>query len=209
MIRGVSFVPGRFCRFGSHEKSDQVMGISFQEDLFQPSAQGLAEARRAADDLEAISLSQRRFPDGYDVFAKECIDAGRELRPLDWSAIHAEKYSVTPEVIYFELVKNAEALMRKEGDEEKRRLAWLQKEVSEVQGDDGVAPLRQGNEDRFKCDPDRFAGRTGRLPHGWNKCVQTASWVHIDEMRTLLEIHYGAVVASLSCRGEPAHRTRL
>ena len=91
------------------------------EDLFRPSAQALAEARRAADDLEAISLSQRRFPDGYDVFAKECIDAGRELRPLDWSAIHAEKYSVTPEVIYFELVKNAEALMRKEGGQKQKR----------------------------------------------------------------------------------------
>ena len=83
------------------------------EDLFRPTAQALAEARRAADDLEAISLSQRRFPDGYDVFAKECMDAARQLRPLDWGAFHAEKYTVTPEVIYFELVKNAEALMRK------------------------------------------------------------------------------------------------
>ena len=82
------------------------------EDLFRPTAQALAEARRAADDLEGILLSQRRFPDGYDVFAKECIDAARQLRPLDWGAIHAEKYSVTPEVIFFELVKNAEALMR-------------------------------------------------------------------------------------------------
>ena len=81
--------------------------------------------------------------------------------------------------------------MRKEGDEERRRLAWLQKEVAEDQVDEGAAPLRQGNEDRFKCDPDRFSGRTGRLPHGWNKAVQIASWVHIDEMRTLLELHYG------------------
>ena len=83
--------------------------------------------------------------------------------------------------------------MRKEGDEERRRLAWLQKEVADVQGvkGEGAAPLRQGNEDRFKCDPDRFSGRTGRLPHGWNKAVQIASWVHIDEIRTLLELHYG------------------
>ena len=165
------------------------------EDLFQPAAQALAEARRAADDLEGITLSQKRFPDGYDVFANECIDAARQLRPLDWGAIHAEKYSVTPEVIYFELVKNAEALIRKEGDEERRRLAWLQQEVAEVQGDEGAVPLRQSNEDRFNCDPDRFAGRTGRLPHGWNKAVQIAEWVHIDEMRTLLELHYGALAS--------------
>ena len=74
--------------------------------------------------------------------------------------------------------------------DDKRRLVWLQKEVAEDQVDEGAAP-RQGNEDRFKCDPDRFSGRTGRLPHGWNKAVQIASWVHIDEMRTLLELHYG------------------
>ena len=89
--------------------------------FFDRRKQALAEARRAADDLEAISLSQRLFPDGYDVFAKECMDAAGRLRPLDWGAIHAEKYSVTPEVVYFQLVKNAEALMRKEGDEERRR----------------------------------------------------------------------------------------
>ena len=163
------------------------------EDLFRPTAQALAEARRAADDLEAISLSQKQFPDGYDVFAKECMDAARQLRPLDWWAIHADKFPITPEVIYLELIKNAESLMRKETDEERRRLAWLQQDVAEVQGS---VPLRQGNEDRFKCDPDRFTGKTGRLPHGWSKAVQIASWVHIDEARSLLELHYGKLAVN-------------
>ena len=172
------------------------------EDLFRPTEQALAEARRAADDLEAITLSQKQFPDGYDVFARECIDAARQLRPLDWSAIHAEKYPITPEVIYYELVKNAEALIRKEGDEERRRLEWLQQEVGEEPTGDGAEPLRKSNEDRFKCDPDRFTARTGRLPHGWNKAVQIASWLHIDEMRTILELHYGGA-SNLCCLASP------
>jgi hypothetical protein len=165
------------------------------EDLFRPTAQALAEARRAADDLEGISRSRKQFPDGYDVFAKECVDAARQLRPLDWSAIHAEKFPITPEVIFLDLAKNAEALMRKEGAEEQRRLAWLQQEAAEVQG---AVPLRQGNEDRFRCDPDRFTGKCGRLPNSWGKAVQIASWVHIDEMRTLLELHYGMLAHELT-----------
>ena len=77
--------------------------------------------------------------------------------------------------------------------DDRRRLVWLQKEVAETHGDEGATPQRQGNEDRFKCDPDRFAGRTGRLHKGWNEAVNIASWVHIDEMRALLEFHYGGL----------------
>ena len=114
---------------------------------------------------------------------------------MDWSAIHAEKYWVTPEVVFEGMVLNAESLMRKQADEERRRLAWLQREI--VDTDESVT-LRVQKGDAYNCNPDRFKDKTGRLPHGWKKAVQTASWVHIDEMRTLLELHYGRRAPSIN-----------
>ena len=80
--------------------------------------------------------------------------------------------------------------MRKEDEEEFRRLRWLQQEVTEVQG---AVHVRHCSGDRFDCNPDRFTGTSGRLPQGWAKAVQIASCVHIDEVRTLLELHYGTL----------------
>ena len=158
------------------------------EELFRPTPAALSDARRAADDLEHIVLSRQQWPDGFDVFAKECAEAARSLRPLDWGAIHAEKFSITPEVVYYALVQNAEGQMRKEADEERRRLAWLQQEAEHTKES---APIRAVKADAYNCSPDSFKGKTGRLPNGWNKAVQIASWIHIDEIRTLLELHYG------------------
>ena len=67
------------------------------EDLFKPTPEALAEARRAADDLESMAASQQHFRDGFDVFAQETVEAARALRSLDWSAIHAEKFHITPQ----------------------------------------------------------------------------------------------------------------
>ena len=85
--------------------------------------------------------------------------------------------------------------MRKLADEERRRLAWLQQEVEHV---DEVVPTKATKGDKYNCDPDAFKGKSGRLPHGWNKAVQIASWLHIDEIRTLLELHYGKPARELS-----------
>ena len=69
------------------------------EDLFKPTPEALAEARRAADDLESMAASQQHFRDGFDVFAQETVEAARALRSLDWSAIHAEKFHITPQPV--------------------------------------------------------------------------------------------------------------
>ena len=146
--------------------------------------------------MEHIVLSQQQWRDGFDVFAKECVEAARSLRPLDWGAIHAEKFSITPEIVYYALVQNAEGQMRKQADEERRRLAWLQQEVEHTEE---AVPVKAAKADIYSCDPDAFKGKTGRLPHGWNKAVQIASWVHIDEIRMLLELHYGKPACEISC----------
>ena len=158
------------------------------DDLFRPTPSALAEAWRAADDLEHIALSRQKWPDGFDVFANACVGAARSLRPLDWAAIHAEKFSITPEAVYYALVQNAEGRMRKQADEECRRLVWLQQEVEHSTES---KPVIVKTTDVYSCNPDVFKGKTGRMPNGWSKAVQFASWIHIDEIRTLLELHYG------------------
>ena len=77
--------------------------------------------------------------------------------------------------------------MQKESDEQRRRLAWLQQEVPDIPQN---AILVRGGGDRYNADPEQYVGKSGRMPHGWAKAVHTASLIHIDEMRTLLEMHY-------------------
>ena len=87
--------------------------------------------------------------------------------------------------VFLELCRNAEASMRKESDEQRRRLAWLQQEAPDVAQD--PIPVHGGG-DRYNTDPDQYVGKTGRMPHGWAKAAHIASLVHIDEMRSLLEL---------------------
>ena len=85
--------------------------------------------------------------------------------------------------------------MRKQADEERRRLSWLQQEVEH---NTESIPITPAKADVYDCNPDVVKGKTGRMPNGWSKAVQTASWLHIDEIRTLLELHYGELKRKLS-----------
>ena len=39
-------------------------------------------------------------------------------------------------------------------------------------------------------DLDEFKLKIGKEPRTWKEAVKIASWIHIDEMRALLELHY-------------------
>ena len=47
--------------------------------------------------------------------------------------------------------------------------------------------------DPYGCDLDKFKQKTGKAPQNWNKTVQQASKIIIDDMRTKLELHYDDV----------------
>ena len=136
------------------------------EALLRPTPRALLDATRAADELEHLLRSEQERPEGFDEFAKQCVEAARALRILDWSAIHAEKYSITPEAVFLGMVQNAESLMRKQADEERRRLAWLREEVADT---NEAVPLREPKGDAYKCNPDQFMGKPGRLPQVWKR----------------------------------------
>ena len=48
--------------------------------------------------------------DGFDTFANETIQADDALKSLDWEDMRIERFPLTPEVLYYELVKSAEML---------------------------------------------------------------------------------------------------
>ena len=59
----------------------------------------------------------------------------------------------------------------------------------EVADDETPVPIRASNADKYGIDLELFKMKTGRKPPEWKKAVQIASWVHIDEMRSFVEIH--------------------
>ena len=97
--------------------------------------------------------------------------------------------------MFDEIVKNAEMVLRRSAGEEKRRQAWLADDGGEEEHDGAAAANNAGvaapgsRKDAFDCDPDRFCP-PGPRPPFWKEAVRMAAWTQVDEMRTLLEIHY-------------------
>ena len=42
-------------------------------------------------------------------------------------------------------------------------------------------------------DPGEFKLKVGKKPRTWKEAVKIASWIHIDELRSMLELHYDNV----------------
>ena len=111
------------------------------------------------------------------------------LKSLEWEGIRAERFSLTPPGLFTELVRNAESLLHRQAAELARRQAWLASPAEEEVGDRHV-PVAASTADKYGVDLDVFRMKTGRKPKGWARACNTAAWIHIDEMRSLLELHY-------------------
>ena len=134
---------------------------------------------------------------GLAGFGDEVLRAARSLASLEWRTIREERFHVTPEGLFFEIVKNAEAVIRRSAGEQKRRQEWLA-ESDGADDDAGAAdepdvPAPGAKNDAFGCDLDRFVSLGGSKSAGWKETVRIAGWVQIDELRTLLEIHYDQI----------------
>ena len=105
-------------------------------------------------------------------------------------------------------MRNAEHLLYRQASEAQRREKWLSQQVGDPEHRQEAVPASTA--DRYGLDLEEFKGKTGRSsilvvlmcfvtcrsamsfwlgcrPKDWNKCVQIAGWVCIDEMRKLLE----------------------
>ncbi len=91
-------------------------------DIFlSPSESDLAEAQVACDSLRQMVKAHGPAHDGLDVYSEEVLRAAASLKAVNWDAIRRERFSLTPEGLYDELVRNAEAMLRKRDTEAARR----------------------------------------------------------------------------------------
>ena len=191
-----------------------VLGANFQmwtlvagpcvEYLAEPSDEALALAHEAKERLLKIR-AQEDAPDNTAHIANDMIKAVNTLASLDFERIRLEKFPMTPEMLFEGFVKHMKELHseRKLAAEDSRRQKWLSAGVGEDGEDEGsIANLGCSGADKFGCDPDFFSRPKSRQkPKGFANAVLKASLIHIDEMRTLLEMHYDDLhIAKHLCR---------
>ena len=163
------------------------------EELFHPSATDLERAKDACAALERKRECNNKS-DGFDLFVEEITKAVGTLKSLEWEDIRAERFSLTPPALFSDLVRTAETLLHRQAAEMVRREEWLAKAVEPLAAEEAEVQVKGPSVDKYGLDLDEFKMKTGRKPkRGWNKACQIAGWMHIDEMRSLLELHYDDV----------------
>ena len=75
--------------------------------------------------MDVLEELQHRDASIDDAFAGEIRKAVGMLKSLAWDDIRTERFPLTPLGIYFELVRNAEAMVNKHVEESLRREALL------------------------------------------------------------------------------------
>ena len=159
------------------------------ETLFAPSENALERCRHACERLDQLRSADD--PDGLDEYTAEMKQAVASLKSLAWETIRIERFHMTPPALYSEFVRNAESLLHKRADELIRRREWLAAPVEEMNDPD--VPVKAGRVDKYGLDLDEFKLNIGRKPRTWKEAVKIAGWIHIDEIRSLLELHYDDV----------------
>ena len=171
-----------------------LVGGPCVEYLAEPSEEALDRAHEAKELLLKIR-AQEDAPDNAAQIAHDMIKAVNALTSLDFERIRLERFPMTPETLFEGFVKNMKELHseRKLAAEDSRRQIWLSARAGEEYRDDEdcIMNIARTGADRFGCDPDAYSRPSSRQkPKGFANAVLKASLVHMDEMRTLLEMHY-------------------
>jgi hypothetical protein len=188
--------------------------------LYEPSKTMVEAAQTAAKALSRmIEAHVGLDKDGLDVFVHEILRAVSALRVVSWDAIRRERFSLTPEALFGELARSAQTALASREEEARRRQARILASAAgnEMEEEDDEEEAEEEAEEKHHpgdaCASDRPAGETSkkkewmrnhidldafknkslRRPHGWQRAVSIAGELHIDEMRTLLELHYDEV----------------
>jgi len=134
---------------------------------------------------------------GLDSFVGEIQSAMKMLKIVSWEAIRADRFSLTPQGLYDDLVKSAQHLISNWGADYQRRQARMQAPIEEApERKLTETPIPLGTQttrpkDKYGLDIDgEFRTRLTRRYVGWENTLKAASEIAIDEMRTLLELHY-------------------
>lgn len=166
------------------------------DTFLRPSDADLAEMRTVGEALRQMVDAYGPTQDGLDAFAEEIQSAVKSIKAVAWDAIRRERFSLTPEGLYNELVRNAEShLHKRDAEAARRRVHMSTVDVPDYdEGEEGVGLAAAGvRPDKYNVNIEEFKCKSSRKPHRWQQAVRMASVVHIDEMRTLLELHYDDV----------------
>ena len=182
----------------SNEQIWRLVGGPPPEALLAPTAEALAAVSETCTHLQKLVEANKDSHDGLGVFGEELLCAARSLSSLEWRVIRDERFHITPEGLFDEIVKNVEAIARRSAGEERRRREWLAEREDDEEGAKGEDVSAEepavrtpgARIDEYGCNLDRFVILGGRRPVGWKHAVKIAGWVQVDEMRTLLELHY-------------------
>eukprot|EP00973_Karenia_brevis_P096384 12431531-Karenia_brevis.AAC.1 len=170
------------------------------ETLLNPSENNLGEARAAVERLRELIDARGPNENGLEIFAKEIEAAVNTLKIASWEAIRVERFTLTPKGLYDELVRNVQCVFNKREGEAARRKARLKSDDDSDCEDEPVERQRREpgpdlfEKDKYSLNIDQeFKCTSSRKPNNLNEAIKMASEVHLDEMRTLLELHYDNV----------------
>lgn len=167
----------------------RMVGGPDPEALLTPTLEALAAVQDTCVHLEKLVEANKDSHDGLGVFGEEVLRAARSLCSLEWRTIREERFHITPEGLFDEIVKNAESALRRSAGEARRRQAWLAEGDGDEDAGEAAEAEAQGvrarcaRVDKYGLDLDRFVALGGRKPLGWKETVKIASWIQIDEMR--------------------------
>ena len=182
----------------SNEQIWRLVGGPPPDVLLAPTAEALAVVSETCVHLEKLVEANKDSRDGLAVFGEEILRAARTLSSLEWRVIREQRFHVTPEGLFDEIVKNVEVTARRSAGEAKRRQAWLaESDAEDGEGEGNAADeqtVRTPGErvDEFQCNLDRFVPLGGKRPAGWKEAVRIAGWVQVDEMRTQQSVTVGS-----------------
>ena len=167
--------------------------------------QDLVVCDNAPEEL-AKSVTSEQFAE-YKQIVASTEKALERLSMLDWHAIRDEKFFCAPPALYNELIPKAMELGGRICDNEERRARRLERALAEArreegeeaeEGDEEVveeppAPARRV--DKYGLRLDEFLGKDTHKrpkPYKFQQAIAQANEVAVNDMRTLLNLHYDA-----------------
>ena len=141
----------------------------------------------------AKMLDKRGSAGGLDSFVEDLTQAVKKIKVVTWDVIKQDRFSLTPDGLYQDLVRNAEHIISSWGRDYDRRQTRMRQPLEQdaealQEAEREIPHVSCKRTDRYKLDVDGEFRRVlpKRFPK-WEEALKSANEVLIDEMLTLLE----------------------
>ena len=165
--------------------------------LKKPSEQLLEHAQNVVSTLDKM-LQAHGPQNGLDSFVEGLTQAVKKIKLCDWAAIKKDRFSLTPSGLYDAMVQAAEGLITGWGRDFQRRQTRMQKPLEQdeealMEADNATPFVDCRRKDKYGLNIDqefRKHENGGKRFQKWEEALKSTNEVLIDEMLTLLELHY-------------------